>query len=148
MSEVVSSPASFLNLDLELESSEDLALLAAELGRRAFVLYSGPISSGYRLSLEPLVDGKLSGDPSACTEYFLNILEALAPECAVEFRGCRSRVFDYGFDGGLEANPIHTDLASAQLVRIAALDISVRITTYPYRAAGPEDESAEARVDA
>lgn len=141
MSKAASAPAFFLNLDLEMESSTDLSQLAVELGRRAIVLYRGPILNGYRLSLEPDIDGRLDADPALCTEHFLGMLESLTAKCAEEFRGCRSRVFDYGFDGGLESNPIHTELTSRQLARIAALGVDVRITIYPYRAGEPEDES-------
>lgn len=139
MSEAASAPASFLNLDLELESDRELPVLEKELGRGSHILYSGPVPGGYRLALEPLVDGKLNADADACTEHFLSMLEALPDSGRAEFSACRSRVFDYGFDGGLEANPIRTDLSSGHVGRIAALGLTVRITTYPYRAAEPED---------
>jgi hypothetical protein len=141
MPKPASAPAFFLNLDLEMESSTDLSQLAEELGRRAILLYHGPILNGYRLSLEPAIDGTVNADAAMCTEHFLGMLESLTANCAEEFRGCRSRVFDYGFDGGLEANRIHAELTSSQLARIAALGVDVRITIYPYRADEPEDES-------
>jgi hypothetical protein len=139
MSEVASVPASFINLDLELESSGELVALEEELARGAYVLYSGPTPGGYRLALEPLIQGLLNADPLVCTEHFLSRIEALRPAAQAVFRVCRSRVFDYGFDGGLEANPIRTDLSSSTLARMAALGIDVRITTYPYRGPGPEE---------
>lgn len=139
MSEGVSVPASFINLDLELESSGELVALEEELGRGAYVLYSGSIPGGYRLALEPLIGGTVNTDPLTCTEHFLSCIEALSPAAQAVFIACRSRVFDYGFDGGLEANPIRTDLSSSTLARIAALEIDVRITTYPYRASEAKD---------
>jgi len=141
MSETRSAPASFVNLDLELLSEKEPVQLAAELGRTSFVLFSGPTPDGHLLCVEPVIGGLLSTDIEACTEHFLKLLETLTPEGDAQFRACRSRVFDYGFDGGFESNPIHVDLASGQLARIAALDLNVRITTYPYRAAAPENES-------
>lgn len=139
MPEAASVPASFLNLDLELESSEELVALEEELRSGAYVLYSGPAPEGYRLALEPLIAGTLNGDSSSCTEHFLSRLEGLSGTARAEFVGCHSRVFDYGFDGGLEANPIRTDLSRGTLARMAALGIDVRITIYPYRAAEPEE---------
>lgn len=138
MSEIASVPASFLNLDLELESSSDLDPLAKELARSVFVLYCGPMEGGFKLSAEPVIGGALSTSAGACTEHFLSALESLSPAGAVLLQNCTSRVFDYGFDGGLEANPIHTDVGCTHLARMATLGIDLRITTYPYRAAEPE----------
>lgn len=141
MSEITSALASFLNLDLELESSSDLSPLADELVRRVFVLYCGPLRSGFKLAVEPVIDGSLSSSPSACTEHFLSALESLSPQGAALLKGCTSRVFDYGFDGGLEENPIHTRLECNHLGRMVALGIDLQITTYPYRADEPEGDT-------
>jgi hypothetical protein len=138
MSETMSVPAVFINLDLELESSSDLAPLVKELGHQVFVLFCGQVSEGFRLTVEPLIDGSFNTSASACTEHFLALLEGLSPDGAAILRGCAVRVFDYGFDGGLDANPIHTDLCTSYLARMVALGIDIRITTYPYRAAVPE----------
>ncbi len=127
------SPASFLNLDLELESDRDLAPLAEHLSGQVFVLYCGNCDDGFRLSIEPVIASALSQDPSACTEHFLRLVATLPPELLSLWRGCMSRVFDYGFDGGLEANPFKTILSSSQLGRIAALGADIRVTVYPFR---------------
>ena len=140
MSQSLSAAASFLNLDLELESSADLASIAESFGRRVFVLYCGEAGSGFRLSVEPIIDGGLSGDPFACTEQFLSLIEGLQQVHGDLWRSCSSRVFDYGFDGGLEENPIHTNLPVDHLARMAKLGVELRITVYPYRASEPEGE--------
>lgn len=141
MSQTPSVAASFLNLDLELEASTDLTSIAESFDRRVFVLYCGEVGSGFRLSVEPVIDGSLSRDPIACTEYFLRLLEGLQQAHGDLWRSCSSRTFDYGFDGGLEENPFHTNLHADHLSRMANLGIELRITVYPYRASEPEDES-------
>jgi len=45
------SSASFLNLDLEIDATTDLAPLAECLKDQVFVLYCGPSDSGFRLAL-------------------------------------------------------------------------------------------------
>jgi len=134
MSESLSAAAFFLNLDLELEASSDLAFIAERFSQRAHVLYCGEVPGGYRLSVEPVIDGALSNDPVACTEYFLGLLEGLPQDCVALLQKCSSRVFDYGFDGGLEANPYHTSISSKHLARMANLGIEFRVTIYPFRA--------------
>ena len=77
MSNLASSPASFLNLDLELECPVSLAPLARHFGNRVMVLHCGPGANGEHLSVEPLVGGQLNPDPAACTEHMLDLLEGL-----------------------------------------------------------------------
>jgi len=127
--------ASFLNLDLELNALGGLSRLARHLEGSAFVLYDGSVNGAYRLCAEPLVRGNLSKSPRACTAHFLECLEALPEDLATIFARCKSRVFDYGFDGGLESKPLSVDISVAHLARMARLGIRVRITVYPHRRA-------------
>lgn len=140
MSQPLSIAASFLNLDLELEASTDLIAIAKCLGNRVFALYCGEADGRFRLSVEPVIDGALSSDPFACTEYFLCLLEGLSREHGDLWRLCSARTFDYGFDGGLEAKPFHTNIPADHLARMANLGIELRITVYPFRASEPEGE--------
>lgn len=128
-----SSAALFLNLDLEVDATFDLESLAKHFEGRAFVLFSGPIESRFRLTLEPLVNGTLNSDPVACTEHFLRILEALPKDLMDAWTSCTSRVLDYGFDGGLESPPLHVTLPASMLARTAKLGLALRITVYPFR---------------
>jgi hypothetical protein len=139
MSESPSVPASFLNLDLELEAAVDLAPLAESFGSQVFVLYCGEAGDAFRLSVEPVIEGKLSGDPLACTEYFLDLVDGLSKNERNLWKLCTSRRFDYGFDGGLEENPLQTNIGLAHLTRMAKLNIEIRVTVYPYRAHEGDD---------
>jgi hypothetical protein len=127
--------ASFLNLDLELNATASLSRLAKHLKQSSFVLYNGPAKGMYRLCAEPVIGGKLSNSPRACTAHFLDVLESLPIDLAAAFKRCKSRVFDYGFDGGLESKPLSVNISASQLARLARLGVQVRITVYPYRPA-------------
>jgi hypothetical protein len=72
--------AAFLNLDLELESKSDLSPLAEFFALKNTVLYYGPISRGYRLTVEPIIRRALNGDINQCTKHLLNLLAKLPPE--------------------------------------------------------------------
>jgi hypothetical protein len=125
--------ASVLNLDLELKASASLSRLAKHLERSSFVLYCGAFKGSYRLCVEPMIGGCLSRSPRACTAHFLEILETLPGDLAVLFKRCSSRVFDYGFEGGLESKPLSVHISASQLARIARLGVKLRITVYPHR---------------
>ncbi len=129
----ISVPAAFLNLDLELVSPLDLTPVADHLKETAFILHCGPVEAGHHLCAEPLIKGHLNADPHACTEHMLSVLEALAQQQRDLWQSCSARVFDYGYDGGLEENPLSTQLSPAQLARMAALGLHLRVTVYPYR---------------
>src|SRR5262245_39400480 len=105
--------ASFLNLDLELIAAASLVRLAKHLEGSAFILYNGRVKGSYRVCAEPIVRGSLSKSPRACTEHFLSVLEALPAELASIFNGCSSRVFDYGFDGGLQSKPLSVKISQS-----------------------------------
>lgn len=142
MSDKRSVAASFLNLDLEVEASADLTFIAESFGSKVYVLYAGEVEGGFRLSIEPIIDGSLSGDPMACTEHVLRLIEGLSAELKKLWQSCKSRTFDYGFDGGLEENPLHTNISSDHLARMANLGIDLRITVYPFRASEVESDSS------
>lgn len=142
MAAYISTPASFLNLDLELDSRFDLASMATAFGTAVFSLYCGPTPTGFRLCVEPVIDGLLNADSVACTEHLLNVIETLPPEAMASWRSCASRTFDYGFNGGLEEKPLQTDISASHLARMAALGIRLRTTVYPYRQDEPGDTDA------
>ena len=127
------TPASFINLDLDLSSAVDLTDLATHLSTQAFILFHGETGTEYKLIAELLMDGGLNQDALECTEHFLRLLGELPPALLGLWQQCTSRVFDYGFDGGLEHPPLHITLPSAALCRMAELGIDLRITVYPFR---------------
>lgn len=128
-----SSPAAFLNLDLEIDSSSDLSPLAAHLADQVFVLFCGEIDRGFRLVLEPTLTAPLSQDPLACTEHFLRLLSTLPEDLETLWRSATSRVFDYGVDGGLAQPPLETTIPADLLLAIAQLGAGMRVTVYPFR---------------
>jgi hypothetical protein len=130
----VTEPASFINIDMELESASDLNELAEHWKGKVFVLNTGPTEDGFHLALEPLIDGGLNRDPVECANHLLGLVAALPPELINIWNKCTSRVFDFGFDGGLESSPIHTTLDSKIMLQMAQLRIDFRITVYPFRA--------------
>jgi len=141
LSDMVSTePASFLNLDLELESHADLSALAEYMEKQVFVLDSHETERGFRLALEPVIDGALNGNPVQCAEHFIKLLHSLPADLAAIWNDCTSRVFDFGFDGGNEAAPYHTEISAALLEQIAKLGVEIRITIYPHREREPDEE--------
>jgi hypothetical protein len=133
------SAASFLNLDVEIEAKFDLSPLAEYLGGRVFVLYCGATDVGFKLSVEPDIEGLLSPDPVACTEHMLQLLENMPSTLHGIWAESALRVFDYGFDGGLESPPTSVGLSSQVLARLVKLEADIRLTIYPFRDSQAEE---------
>ncbi len=139
---MASEPAAFLNLDLELRCREDLAPLASYLEERAMVLYSGESGGEFRLTVEPLIGGHSNIGLDRCTGEMLATLATLPEHLLRLFQACHLRVFDYGFDGGVDEKPCFVDLSATQLAEVVRAGIGIRITVYPYRTS--EGEATDA----
>ncbi len=125
----MSSPT-FLNLDLELKSEEDLEPLAAHLDKYASLLYMGEREGLFLLIAEPASGGLPGVSAEACTEEMLNTIESLPEHLLALFRGSRQRLFDYGFESGSGSKPCLAELPAAQLERMSRLGLGLRVTVY------------------
>jgi hypothetical protein len=126
-------PARFLNLDIDLWSTVDLAPLATHFDLAACLLHCGHHAGEFHLTAEPLIGGHANVDAVTCTRELLATLASLPVALRELFDGCHRRVFDYGFDGGLEAAPCSIDLPAVEVSRIAEMGIDIRVTIYPHQ---------------
>ena len=134
-----STAPGFINLDLEIKADIDLTPLADHLTGKAFILFNGRTDTGYRLEMEPLIAGALSGDAHQCTKHFLTILNTLPAGLKALWEAATSRLFDFGFDSGQESTPLITTLPCSLLLQIANLGADIRITLYPCSDADVEE---------
>lgn len=126
-------PAKFINLDVELQSSLNLSPIAVHFDKSVTILTSDFFQDNFFLCMEPSLCKNVNTTVYHCTEYMLNLLEQLPPAYSELMNSCTSRVFDFGFDGGFkDNNRLNIELTPKQIARIAALQITIRITIYPY----------------
>lgn len=124
---------SFINLDLELLSPLNLTPIKDHWGTSVFPLTCDFFESDFYLCVEPVLSEEASNTVYYCTEAMLHVLEQLPTEYKILLDSCTSRIFDYGFDAGVnDTPPFQIELLPSQLARIAALDITIRVTIYPY----------------
>ena len=137
-----SYPAEFINLDLEIKSHADLSALAGHFGKEALVLFNDKIDDLYMLSIEPLVDQAFCNSADQCASHFTKILKSLPQDLRELWDACTSRIFDFGYDGGLETVPLSSDISSSTLAEIAEIGASIRITVYPFRKENVEEDKS------
>lgn len=119
----------YLNLDVELESEYEISLLLDHLGEEVFILSNEQVDSIFYTSFEPKYFE--TDTPELHAQHILGLLENLPETLRKMWAGCRTKIFDFGFDCGVSPRPFFTDLSPETLQGIAEIGATVRITLYP-----------------
>jgi hypothetical protein len=121
----------YMNLDLLLNSEQDLTPLITEFGDRVFVLCNEPNpEGGWYTALEPSLSDDLNESPQSHAIRFLESIHNLSPDGKKLWGSCTSRIFDFGFEGGHEPFSLTYDLSTEVLSGISALGARMRISLY------------------
>lgn len=88
----------FINVDLEVWSTDELVALAAALESKALVLYAGKVRRQFLVSIE-VNAGRLK-DPEPTIWALLRVIEGLPESARRDWKRARARVFNVGFEGG------------------------------------------------
>jgi hypothetical protein len=83
-------------------------------------------------------------EPEPHLAAILTAIEGLDPPSRSAWAGCSRRVFDIGYDCGLEPFAFHQELSAETLARLAAVGAMLRITLYSDPEARPAEPGAAA----
>ena len=119
----------YLNVDLDIESKEDLSVLIEDLGEDVIVLHHGPVKGINHASFE-LAHGFYSG-PDEALAGFCRLIKNLSPEARSVWDGCYSRLFDLGFECGTSPNRFWFELRPSTIGMVAEIGGSIAISIYP-----------------
>ena len=120
----------FLNVDLEIESSEDLQPLIDNLGENVSVLHQGENGSGFNfVSFEVKSSGEK--DVDGIVSSFCLFIENLSPNSKQIWSKCHSKKFDAGFQSGDFPRSYQTEIRADTIKRISEIGASIVITVYP-----------------
>jgi len=119
----------FLNVDLDIESKHDLAVLEAELGGKLCVLFGGQTSPGcFLLSLEVLPQYR---NPDDTIHAFCSLLERLSAQGRRAWRSAHKKEFDIGYDATPSKKIASKfSLRVDTLKRLSNLDATLGVTFY------------------
>lgn len=117
---------SFINVDLELLSNENLLPIAEELKGKVFLLTNEYIDSEYNLAFECSTNEE---EPLPVIEKFITILNSLSPKSKKLLKTCSKRIFDIGYDSG-EDGFISNSIPCSLLSEIVDLGFELKITVY------------------
>ena len=118
----------FLNVDLEIESYEDLSGIFEEFGDETIELYCGKHHNHYLATFE--LNSELL-DPDSIIAYFCTLIENFAPKTKELWNNAFSKVFDLGYESGLKPLSYCSNISWENIQRMSKLGASLRITIYP-----------------
>ncbi|MCI5116605.1 MAG: hypothetical protein D3913_01295 [Candidatus Electrothrix sp. LOE1_4_5] len=119
----------YLNTDLDLLSSKDLAPIAQAFESEAYCLYCGEAGQGhFRASFEMK---ELVNSPDVVMQHFCFLAESLEGEARALWDGCFKKVFDIGYEGGVDHASYTDELRVETLKQVAELGACIRVTVYP-----------------
>jgi hypothetical protein len=117
----------FLNVDLVIQSRSNLAALAAEFEKRAYVLHCGRMGGDYFLAVE---SNRQFKTPDATVRALCATVSALSAQGKRLWRSAYRKEFDVGYDLASEGYESHFALRSDTLKRIASLGATLAVTFY------------------
>lgn len=130
----------FINLDLDISSTKDLAPLAKFLNETAYLLSHETVEETDHITVEATL-GNERLTPHESVEKMLALIDSLPEPLAGLFTEADQRVFDFGFDGGYDSSPFRGELSPDLLKRIVELHISLRFTVYSHH---PDEHTDDA----
>ena len=120
----------YLNVDLEIDSPEDLTLITEELGEEVVVMFNGEWATHRRATFE--IGGSLAS-ANECIGLFCMLVETLSDEAKGLWDRSYSRTFDIGFNSGNSHADARLTIEPRILERVANIGATIAITVYPIR---------------
>ncbi len=136
----------YLNTDLDLVSLDDLTVLAAIFDSRGvFPLHVGREEDGLCYARIETQDSHR--EPEQNIAAMVAVVESLEEPHRSVWRQCTTREFNLGYNCGADPWAFNQGLSTDLLGRIAGIDASLRITTYPDREETVQSQAEEATGD-
>ena len=130
-------PTGFLNVDLEIVSSNSLDCLAEGMSKAITVLHSGPIGRRHLLCLE---SSRWRNTPDAAARDLCGAVEQLSPAARSFWERARRKEFNVGYELQTGLRAVQVTQQPDTVRRIVALGATVAFTCY--RGDGSEPEPA------
>lgn len=120
------SKIEFLNIDLDIESDEDIELLVSEIGKRATTMRNENEAGKYVASFEAA-----DGEENEIIAEYKSIIDALSTEAKAMWDNCTKKDFDFGYESGDKPNDFHSRLSKDSIAAINDFGGEIVITIYP-----------------
>lgn len=120
------SEIQFLNIDLDIESQEDISLVVKEFSNRLTVMRNDHSKGMYYASFETGYS-----EENEIIEEYVNVIDGLSTEARTIWDNCLKREFDFGYESGDKPNDFHSKIRAKSIELLAKVGGSVTVTIYP-----------------
>ena len=121
----------FLNVDLEIESPDDLRLLIVELEKNCSLHIHDKKENSNNFAVFSHHSSYINGEINEILALFCDSIEDLSQKAREIWNTCQSKKFDAGFESGNSPKDFQTEIRTDILKRITELGASIAITIYP-----------------
>ncbi len=133
-----SEAATFLNVDLEIESNARLNVLVTYLQKKKlFLLHHGAVAKHGRGDFAAFELSSQAEGPEAAIQGFFKVLMKLPPKVQKLWRGARRRTFNVGIQAGAFPDNYENSISPKSLAGAAALGAAIGFTIYGARPITP-----------
>ena len=115
----------FLNIDLDIESSVDIAPIIEGFGKRVCVLNNEFSDGKFSATLET----GYTEENRIISEY-ASMINGLSPEAREAWNNCIKREFNFGYDSGEQPNIYSSEISSDSIKALHDVGGSIIITIY------------------
>ena len=122
------SEITFLNIDLEIESKENIAPLVKEFEKHWIVFHFSENEGFYSASFETAEMSTIK----IINEYY-RVISSLKGNLLDLWSNCLNKRFDIGFDSGESPSSFSYQLDKEVLKKITSVGGTINITIYPKR---------------
>ncbi|TLX47744.1 hypothetical protein C1E24_07065 [Pseudoalteromonas phenolica] len=122
------SEIQFLNVDLELESKQDISVLVDDLKKKAMVLHYDKDDYRHLARIEADADVV---SPDKAINHLCELIESCSKSALKQWLSCSKRTFDIGFNSGAAPKCFSQPISADTLLRISAIGAGIEITIYP-----------------
>jgi hypothetical protein len=117
----------FLNIDLEIITSEEPTHLLNDFGQHGLILFSGPVESGYLRTVEVLGESNTS---ESVMSAFVILFKRLSDLGKAEWQNALKREFNFGYEvDDLEAR-VELSVSPDFVAFVATHQASLGVTIY------------------
>lgn len=122
------SEIQFLNVDLDIESNEDISKLVDDLSKSAMILHYEKSESPQFARIEANIDVT---DPDKTINHLCELIESCSRNGLKQWLSAKRRTFDIGFQSGQSPKCFNQAIKADTLLRISAIGAGIEITIYP-----------------
>jgi len=120
------SKIEFLNMDLDIESEENIDSIIEEFGDHVSIMRNEKENNLFYASFETFLN-----EENDIIEKYVSLINSLSPLTRKIWDKCIKKEFDFGYESGIVPNNFHSRINTNSVAQLASVGGNISITIYP-----------------